>query len=286
MFHYHRKAVFTDGLNPLQVIPADLERFYDHVREKVNLNTAYQRIKGLKKFFSNICKTIPFYTSPFDILDKKLDRKLCKTKKGNRTKKALSKQELQDLLRYLKQDTGIKGLQNYAIVLFLVTSGLRSHELCQLRFKDIEYFEGKYTVNFIGKGSTEAEQEIRPDAIEAVNQAFTAQFNRAGQPEDYLFNTLESYKNKPKTRISKSVLWDRIHKIGVAVKAEGIIKRDVQFSAHLFRRTFATLLYKQGMKLKALQKATRHASIETLAKHYIDDSEPTTPYFDDILKVV
>ncbi len=163
---------FTNGLNPLQVIPADLERFYDDIKAKVDINTAYNRIKGLKKFFSNISKTIPFYTSPFDIIDKALERKLSKTKKGNRTKKALSKAELQALLQYLKNDCSLKGFQNYAIVLFLVTSGLRSHELCQLRFKDIEYFEGRYTVMFTGKGNQEAEQEIRPAGIEAINKAF------------------------------------------------------------------------------------------------------------------
>ncbi len=67
---------FTNHLNPLQVIPADVERFYDDIRAKVDINTAYQRVKGLKKFFSNISKTIPFYTSPFDIRYKVLERKM------------------------------------------------------------------------------------------------------------------------------------------------------------------------------------------------------------------
>ncbi len=38
------------------------------------------------------------------------------------------------------------------------------------------------------------------------------------------------------------------------------------------------------MKLKALQQNTRHANIETLAKHYVDDTESASPYFDKILK--
>ncbi|UCB47177.1 MAG: phage integrase N-terminal SAM-like domain-containing protein, partial [Spirochaetota bacterium] len=35
---------FTDGLNPLQITPAHIEKFYDHLVKKVDRNTAYLRI--------------------------------------------------------------------------------------------------------------------------------------------------------------------------------------------------------------------------------------------------
>ena len=57
----------------------------------------------------------------------------------------------------------------------------------------------------------------------------------------------------------------------------------MQFSPHLFRRSYATLLYKSGMGLKAIQGKTRHASIEVLVRHYIHDEEPATPYFERML---
>jgi hypothetical protein len=38
------------------------------------------------------------------------------------------------------------------------------------------------------------------------------------------------------------------------------------------------------MKLKAIQNLTRHASIETLCKHYVDDNEPAVPYLASALK--
>jgi integrase len=78
-------------------------------------------------------------------------------------------------------------------------------------------------------------------------------------------------------------LWTRIKRIGAIVCGEGIIARELQFSPHLFRRSYATLLYKSGMKLKAIQNITRHASIETLCKHYVDDSEPAAPYLANAL---
>jgi site-specific recombinase XerD len=78
-------------------------------------------------------------------------------------------------------------------------------------------------------------------------------------------------------------LWTRIKSIGTAAVDAGVITREMQFSPHLFRRSYATLLYKSGMKLKAIQNLTRHASIETLCKHYVDDSEPATPYLANAL---
>ena len=72
-------------------------------------------------------------------------------------------------------------------------------------------------------------------------------------------------------------------RIGAAAREERIIKRELQFSPHLFRRTHASVLNKASMKLKAIMEKTRHSNIEVLAKHYIDDSEPATPYFDKVL---
>ena len=79
-------------------------------------------------------------------------------------------------------------------------------------------------------------------------------------------------------------LWVRIKQIGEAVRNAGIIKRDLNFSPHLFRRSFATLLYKSGMKIKAIQEKTRHANIDVLVKHYIHDEEPASPYFERLLE--
>jgi hypothetical protein len=60
----------------------------------------------------------------------------------------------------------------------LVTSGLRSAELVQLRWKGLERFEGTRTARFIGKGNREAEQQLYTEAVEACRQYFQTQFKR------------------------------------------------------------------------------------------------------------
>ena len=112
---------------------------------------------------------------------------------------------------------------------------------------------------------------------------------RAGgdaRPEDALFWTAPSISGAPPLPMRYHVLWDRVRKIGSRARAAGILKRELQFSPHLFRRSYATALYKSGMGLKAIQEKTRHANIEVLTRHYIDDGEPASPHFDKILQGV
>jgi hypothetical protein len=42
-------------------------------------------------------------------------------------------------------------------------------------------------------------------------------------------------------------------------------------------------MLKPGMGLRAIQRSTRHASIETLVNHYIRNEESVSPYFDKFL---
>jgi len=273
---------FTDHKLPTQCTPGDVEAFYDHLLEKgMDRNTAYLRIRGLKKYFEGVKKVIPFYKSPFDIMSEKLLKKLNRTKKGNRTKKTLSEKEVKKLLEWLKADDSELGVSNHALVFFLVTSGLRVSELTQLRWKDVEFSEGKWRAYFTGKGDKPAEQELYEPALRACTEYFKKIFHRAPKPEDYLFYTVPSYHSDVRRPLTnRHTIWKRIEELGENAKKAGVIKRDITFSPHLFRRTYATLLYKKGMKIKAIQAKTRHASIETLIKHYIDDSEPAGGYLD------
>jgi integrase len=227
---------FTKGLNPLQVRPGDIEAFYDHLLTRVDRNTAYLRIRGLKKFFEGVRNVVPFLTSPFEIMGEKLRAKLNCTKKGNRTKKTLTRDELKALLAFLRKDTSTRGREDYALVFMLVTSGLRASELCALRWGDLGESEGKWAPLFIGKGGKEAEQELFAPAVEACRLYFLHQFRRVPNPEDALFWTVPSLKHQFPASMTPHSLWTRITRIGAAALVAGVITRELQFSPHLFRR--------------------------------------------------
>lgn len=124
---------------------------------------------GLKRFFSGLKKPAPGYVSPFDIMDDKRVKKLSRTKKTY-TKKALTVREIQELLAWLEKDSSPEGELRHALVLTLVTSGLRALELCGLQWQDLSNVEGTWSAHFIGKGEKEAEQELYPAAVEACQK--------------------------------------------------------------------------------------------------------------------
>jgi site-specific recombinase XerD len=190
----------------------------------------------------------------------------------------LTPNEVKALLAFLRLDITVTGRENYAMVYMLATSGLRASELCQLKWSDLDFAEGKWTARFTGKGAKDAEQELFSEAVEASRTYFSAHFHRAPHPEDALFWTVPSFPHQQPEPMTAHTLWTRIKGVGAAAVEAGVITRELQFSPHLFRRSYATLLYKSGMKLKAIQNLTRHANIETLCKHYVDDSEPASPY--------
>ena len=270
---------FTEGKHPLQVTPGDIEAWYDQLAKRVDRSTAALRVMGLKKFFSGICRVLPgIYTSPWDLMNPKLSQKLNKTKKGNATKKALTVAELRALLAWLLEDLSPRGLEDYAIVYTLATSGLRASELCQLKWGDLDFSDGTWTARFTGKGALAAEQELYAPAVEACRLYFRTAFRRDPRPEEALFWTVPAVPGGQTAPVRYHVLWDRVRKIGASARAAGILKRELQFSPHLFRRSYATALYKSGMGLKAIQEKTRHANIEVLTRHYISDEEPASPY--------
>jgi integrase/recombinase XerD len=233
-------------------------------------------------------KTSALRWQRFNTISEKLLHKLNRSKRGNRTKKALSPVEMKRLLIWLSEDKTELGLENYALFFVLATSGLRASELAQIRWKDIECFKGKWTAKFIGKGGLESEQELYEPALMACAEYFRKTFHRIPklQNNDYLFYTVPSFSGEEWRPLTKRhTIWARVKKIGMKARESAIIKRELVFSLHLLRRSYATGLYKSGMGIKAIQHMTRHASVETPMKHYVYDDELATPYLDKLLEV-
>jgi integrase len=98
-------------------------------------------------------------------------------------------------------------------------------------------------------------------------------FGRRPQNGDYLF-----YSSKYDSPLNYQPLYRKIKRIGMNARKEGIIKREVVWSPHLFRHSYISLLYKKGMGLKAIQNKSRHAGINVLVDHYVHDEDDASKY--------
>lgn len=285
---------FLGGKHPLKITVADIEKFYDslfthrkvkdlvigEIREynPLAIDSAYQKIKGLKRFFKSVEEVVPFYESPFKNMTERLSKKLNQTTKGNRKKKVLTPTEIKELKIWLSKDHSLKGMRDYAIVYFLLTSGLRATELCRLKWKNLECVDGKWTAYFIGMGGKLDEQELFAPAVEAVRRCFKKAVKRDPAPEDPLFWTLSIHKNDKPRPMQYMILWRRVKEIGKAAMAVGVIKRNIKITPQICRNSYATVLYKSGMKVVDIQEKTRHTSVDALVKRYIDSNESAESY--------
>ena len=196
------------------------------------------------------------------------------------TKLALSQKEVTALTDYMARDDSVSGYQTQAAVLLMLCTGLRAQEACDLTYESLDYDSDASTwfVAGIGKGGKPYRLALHPTAMDAMKKAFKIQHGRTWRSGDYLLHSTNG-------RLRKAALWCRLKKLGDELKAEGKIRPAIEFSAHLFRRTFITQLCKLGMPIHAVQEHSRHSNIETMTSHYVDDRQPVRPYLDTLLGV-
>ena len=236
----------------------DIESFYDHLIAKgVSLDTAHNRICGLKFMFGKMAEKIPQWTNPFDIMPETLNAKLNRTTKDEAERDALSKKEYQAILKMLRDGDPL----NYAIFRFGCTSGLRASELCGLHWRNIQDMDGTIRCTFVGKGNKKRTVDLEQESVKACRRAFRARFGRAPQPNDAVFNSTQG------EGIRRQSIHRRIKSIAEAAMASGAMRANLIFSTHTCRHTSATLDLADGAPIDAVQKKLGHSSLETTQRY-------------------
>ena len=272
---------FIEYKTPLQWFPGDLEAWYDSmVSRGIDLNTIHNRFSALKGLCKNIKDMASFWDNPFEIMDEKLKRKLFKKKSTSGTLSALTEKELHGVLDMLLEPNTLSRLHSHAIIYFLVTSGLRASEALSLRWRDIEMIDEddgttRVYCSFTGKGSVESRLELFLPAVSTLGAFHFSVFGSV-EKDKHLF------VDRSGNPMQYPSLYMRLNRIGHEAKSKNIIRQNIRFSSHLFRRTFITLLFKRGLDVKSIQKLSRHKVIDVLFKHYIDVSEPASPILSQI----
>ncbi len=249
--------------------------------------TIQLKIAGLKTLFREIAKQDPLFTDPFENMNDGLSQKLRDYGSSKRKSDFLDVEEMMNLIQWLRERAEstqdpirkINNFRDYAIVFMLATSGLRASEFLQLRWKNIEFAHGKWLFYFKGKGDRKEEsiQQLYAPALDACREYFRLRIGREPKKQNYFFYNIDDH-GKLKYPNLRTILIE----IGNEAFEKGVFKRQIRLRAHTFRRTFAKILYKSGMGLKEIQVLTRHRSVETLAKHYLEDEADSVPILDRI----
>jgi len=252
---------FTGGLHPWQTAtPEWIESFYDSL--DCDLNTKALRICGLKYMYRKMAEKYPVgFEDPFSIMSEKLRKKLGRTKKDESLRDSMTQKEYADLLNYLRIDKSITGVQNYAIIRFGVTSGLRAAEMLNLTFGQILKAESGYSLTFTGKGNKVRTVFIDGGCYDALRAAHRAKYGKAPAPEDRVFETTRT------ASMTNANLGLRVRAIAEKAKKAGILRENLLITPHVMRHTCATLDLDNGVKLDALQRKLGHSSLATTQRY-------------------
>ncbi len=177
----------------------------------------------------------------------------------------LTEEEAQAILRVPDRRT-IQGKRDYAILLTLLTTGLRKAEVCSLKVGDLKTYRNQAVLDVIGKGQKFRRIPLHSGTLLAIKDYLKATENGA-DPNHPLFQTLGKhgpYQERGLTRKAVDCL------IKSVVKRALIQKR---VHPHVMRHTFATTLLDNGNDLKTVQALMGHSHIRTTERylHGTDD---------------
>ena len=179
----------------------------------------------------------------------------------------LTEDEVQAILRVSDLRTR-PGKRDFAVILTLLTTGLRKSELCGLRVADIKTYRSQPVLDVIGKGQKFRRIPLKMKALRAIQDYWKAGKNGAN-PDHPIFYTLGKHgphQVVPLTPRAVDCLIKQASK-------KALIRKQV--TPHTLRHTFGTCLLDEGSDLKTVQALLGHSHIRTTERylHSCDDKK-------------
>lgn len=245
------KIKITDVYEYFDYLSTERKRFHNSENSESGLSpsTRARKVSSLRSFYKYLQKTNKISENPMAELEFPKNH--------------------QKLPRYLSYDESVKLLENidgefqtrdFCIIMLFLNCGLRVSELCGIDLGDIK----EETLRVLGKGSKERVvylNDATSDAISAYLEERSKVTNIKQKDDKALFISRNG------NRISTStVKW-------LVKKYCSFAGLDSKISVHKLRHTSATLMYKNGVDVKAVQEVLGHEHLNTTEIYTHADSE-------------
>lgn len=227
----------------------DCQRFRDYLNElPLCEGTKRQYFRAMKHFFKWISSEGIYPDIASNIQGFKINL-------DTSTKDSLTESEVIQIIDSIDTTTE-KGKRDKAIVLLMITCGLRINEARLIDIKDIEEREGKKRVYIQRKGHNEKNEYkfIIPEVYQLI--------------EEYLETRPKARKDEPLfTGISNNQKGTRITEHSFSRLIKDILKNagfnSKRLTAHSLRHTSLTLYYESGAELLQVQRHSGHKNPQT-----------------------
>lgn len=172
------------------------------------------------------------------------------------------------LLCSLPDQRTIEGKRDMAILMLMLTTGLRKAEVCSLKIGSIGDYRNQKVLDIVGKGKRYRRVALKPEVVELISK-YHKSIGNGTNPEEPMFKTLGKYGPFESRALTHCAV-------------DCIVKKYAQMSClkkrvtpHTLRHTFATTLLSKGVDLRTTQELMGHSSIQTteLYLHSNDDKK-------------
>ncbi|MBQ9298338.1 MAG: tyrosine recombinase XerC [Clostridia bacterium] len=208
--------------------------------------TRARKVSSIKALFN-------YLTLKTNLLELNPAQNLESPKIGKRMPKYLTEEES---IRLLSATTVAKDQRNverdYAIITIFLNCGIRLSELVGINIKDISFEENKLTV--IGKGNKERTIYLNNACVDAIKTYLSVRPHDMDVTPDKKPLFLSERKKRISQRTVQVVVKNELQKAGLDTN---------KYSVHKLRHTAATLMYQNGVDIRALQELLGHESIST-----------------------
>ena len=177
----------------------------------------------------------------------------------------LTEEEAEAILRVPDRRT-LHGKRDYAILLTLLTTGLRKAEICSLKVGDLKTYRNQPVVDVIGKGKKFRRIPLNTVTLLAI-QDYTKASRNGMEPAHPLFQTLGKHGPYEERELTPKAV-DCLIK---AAAKKALLRKRIH--PHVLRHTFATTLLGKGNDLRTVQALMGHSHIRTTEAylHSTDD---------------
>jgi integrase len=192
---------------------------------------------------------------------------------------SLSDEEKDRLLEFIRGHGDFR--KHYDVFIILLGTGMRISELCGLTLRDLDFANGRISVNkqlrrknngelYIEATKTKASERIIPmtPAVKTALQNVIRSRNVNGV--EWIVDGVSGFlfvnrDGRPKTSTTFDKSFSCIRK-----SYNKKYQTDIRLTPHVLRHTFCTSIVNSGMNIKSAQYITGHASAKILLDVYVD----------------
>jgi integrase/recombinase XerD len=159
--------------------------------------------------------------------------------------------------------------RNYAVLALLYYAGLRAHEVCNLKWCNLQERGETAQIEVFGKGGKTRFVLLDHETWEEIQRI--RETNSGHQ--DYVFQSRQtsSRRGEKDRRLDESTIDDIVRRAAIRVNIETYIdengEKRTRVSPHWFRHAHATYAQEHGASISLVQATLGHESIETTAKY-------------------